>query len=209
MVSFEQVTAHRVVPVVVLKDPRDASPLAAALVAGGLPVAELTLRTPGALDAIRTMAARGDLIVGAGTVLTVHQVDEAVDAGAQFVVSPGLSDAVVERCRQREVLSLPGVVTATELLRAVELGLDAVKFFPASTNGGHLAVAALSAPFAGVRFMPTGGISATDLSDYLAVPAVAAVGGSWMVPTEEIAAQRFDVVRDLVSGAVALAADAA
>jgi 2-dehydro-3-deoxyphosphogluconate aldolase / (4S)-4-hydroxy-2-oxoglutarate aldolase len=209
VVSFEQVTAYRLVPVVVLDDPGDAAPLADALVAGGLPVVELTLRTAGALDAIRSMAGRGDLLVGAGTVLTARQVDEAVDAGASFVVSPGTSAAVVERCRQRGVLALPGVATATELLQAVDLGLDAVKFFPAATSGGHRAVAALSAPFAGIRFVPTGGIGVAELPDYLAVPAVAAVGGSWMVPGAKIAAQRFDVVRDLVAQAVAQAAGAA
>src|SRR3712207_480513 len=145
------------VPVVVLDDARDADPLADALVAGGLPVAEVTFRTPAAEEAIRVMSDRGDVLVGAGTVLTPAQVDRAVAAGAGYVVSPGLSRAVVERCAEHGVLALPGAVTATEVQAALEPGLTAVKFFPAGTSGGAPAIRALAAPFGGRRFVPPGG----------------------------------------------------
>ena len=192
----------RIVPVVVLDSAADADPLAAALVAGGLPVAEVTLRTPAALDAIRAMSARGDVLVGAGTVLTAAQVDLAVAAGARYVVSPGLSRAVVERCHERDVLALPGAVTATEVQAALELGLTTLKFFPAATSGGPVAIAALAAPFAGVSFVPTGGIGPHDVHTYLDLPAVAAVGGSWMVPREVIAAGDFAGITRLTAKAV-------
>src|SRR5665648_114850 len=137
-------SAARLVPVVVLDDAADADPLAAALVAGGLPVAEVTFRTAAAVDSIRAMSARGDILVGAGTVLTPAQVDLAVAAGAKFVVSPGLSRAVVERCGEHGVLALPGAVTATEVMAALELGVTTVKFFPAGTSGGAAAIRAVS-----------------------------------------------------------------
>lgn len=205
---LQALTDARLVPVVVLDDAADADPLAAALVAGGLPVAEVTFRTSAAEDAIRAMSARGDILVGAGTVLTAEQVDRAVDAGASYVVSPGLSRAVVERCRERGVLPLPGAVTATEIQAALELGLDTVKFFPAGTSGGAPAIKALAAPFGGVRFVPTGGIGPKNLREYLDIPAVAAVGGSWMVPKNLVAAGDFAEVTRLTADAVALAAGA-
>jgi 2-dehydro-3-deoxyphosphogluconate aldolase/(4S)-4-hydroxy-2-oxoglutarate aldolase len=199
-------TAARLVPVVVLDDAADADGLAGALVAGGLPVAEVTFRTAAALDSIRAMAARGDILVGAGTVLTPEQVDQAVAAGARFVVSPGLSRTVVERCGEHGVLALPGAVTATEVQAALELGLTTVKFFPAGTSGGPAAIAALAAPFAAVRFVPTGGVGPANLADYLAIPAVAAVGGSWMVPRRAVKEGDFAGIRQLTADAVALAA---
>ena len=199
----------RLVPVVVLDDAADAGPLADALVAGGLPVAEVTFRTPAAGDAIRAMADRGDVLLGAGTVLTPAQVDQAVAAGASYVVSPGLSRAVVERCAEHGVLALPGAVTATEVQAALELGLTTVKFFPAGTSGGAPAIAALAAPFAGVRFIPTGGVGPADLADYLGIEAVVAVGGSWMVPRDRIAAGDFETVRRLTREAVARVRDPA
>jgi 2-dehydro-3-deoxyphosphogluconate aldolase/(4S)-4-hydroxy-2-oxoglutarate aldolase len=143
--------------------------------------------------------------VGAGTVLTPTQVDRAVAAGARYVVSPGLSRAVVERCAEHGVPALPGVVTATEVQAALELGLTTVKFFPAGTSGGARAIAALAAPFGEVRFVPTGGIGPADLADYLRVDAVVAVGGSWMVPRDRIAAGDFAAVQRLTAEAVALA----
>ena len=197
--------AARLVPVVVLDDAADADGLAGALVAGGLPVAEVTFRTPAAQDSIRAMAARGDVLVGAGTVLTPAQVDQAVAAGARFVVSPGLSRAVVERCQEHGVLALPGAVTATEVQAALELGLNTVKFFPAGTSGGPAAIAALSGPFGGVQFVPTGGVGPGNLSQYLAIGAVAAVGGSWMVPRDRVKAGDFAAIRQLTADAVALA----
>jgi 2-dehydro-3-deoxyphosphogluconate aldolase/(4S)-4-hydroxy-2-oxoglutarate aldolase len=203
---LSKLSESRLVPVVVLDDAAHADPLAAALVAGGLPVAEVTLRTAAAEDSIRAMSARGDILVGAGTVLTVAQVDLAVAAGASYIVSPGLSRAVVERCGELGVLALPGAVTATEVQAALELGLTTVKFFPAGTSGGPKAIAALTAPFGGVRFVPTGGIGPANLHEYLALPAVAAVGGSWMVPRTAIAAGDFDQITRLTAEAVALLA---
>jgi 2-dehydro-3-deoxyphosphogluconate aldolase / (4S)-4-hydroxy-2-oxoglutarate aldolase len=198
-------SAARLVPVVVLDDSADADGLAGALVAGGLPIAEVTFRTGAAQDSIRAMTARGDILVGAGTVLTVAQVDQAVAAGAKFVVSPGLSRAVVERCQEHGVLALPGAVTATEIQAALELGLTTVKFFPAGTSGGAASIAALAAPFGGVQFVPTGGVSPKNLAEYLAIPAVAAVGGSWMVPRDSVKAGDFAGIRALTADAVALA----
>jgi 2-dehydro-3-deoxyphosphogluconate aldolase/(4S)-4-hydroxy-2-oxoglutarate aldolase len=197
--------AVRLVPVVVLDDAADADALAAALVAGGLPVAEVTFRTAAAADAIRVMADRGDMLVGAGTVLTPEQVDQAVAAGAAYVVSPGLSRAVVERCQEHGVLALPGAVTATEVQAALELGLTTVKFFPAGTSGGAPAISALAAPFRGVRFIPTGGVGPRNLHEYLAIPAVAAVGGSWMVSGDLVRAGDFAEVTRLSAAAVAVA----
>jgi 2-dehydro-3-deoxyphosphogluconate aldolase/(4S)-4-hydroxy-2-oxoglutarate aldolase len=197
--------AARLVPVVVLDDAADADDLAGALVAGGLPVAEVTFRTAAARDCIAAMAARGDILVGAGTVLTAEQVDQAVAAGASFVVSPGLSRAVVERCAEHGVLALPGAVTATEIQAALELGLTTVKFFPAGTSGGPAAIKALAGPFGDVQFVPTGGVGPANLADYLAIPAVAAVGGSWMVPRERVKAGDFAGIAQLTADAVAAA----
>lgn len=203
MSTLELLCAHRLVPVVVLDDAADAGPLAEALVAGGVPVAQVTFRTAAAADAIRAMADRGDCLVGAGTVLTVEQVDEAVAAGAEFVVSPGLSRAVVERCREHGILAVPGAVTPTEVMAALELGVTTVVFFPAGAAGGAAAVAALAAPFGAVSWLPTGGIGPANLDEYLDVPAVAAVGGSWMVPRDRIAAGDFQAVRRLTAQAAA------
>jgi len=196
---------HRIVPVVVLDEPTTAGPLADALVAGGLPVAEITFRTPAAVEAIRVMSSRGDVIVGAGTVLTPAQVDQAVAAGASYVVAPGFSRAVVDRCAERGVPVLPGAVTATEIQAALEAGLDTVKFFPASTAGGPAAIRALAAPFPSLRFVPTGGIGPSNLDDYLSIGAVIAVGGSWMVPRQLISAGAFEEVARLTREAVTLA----
>jgi 2-dehydro-3-deoxyphosphogluconate aldolase/(4S)-4-hydroxy-2-oxoglutarate aldolase len=182
--ALDQLRMHVVLPVVVADDRDCATPLGNALVAGGLPVAEVTLRTPAALDVIRVLAQRADILVGAGTVLTADQVDAAVDAGAAFIVSPGLSRTVVDRCFEHGVLPLPGAATATEVQAALELGLDTVKFFPAESAGGANAISALAAPFADVSFVPTGGINVSNLDSYLALPSVVAVGGSWMIPRD-------------------------
>lgn len=199
---IETLAAHRIVPVVVLDEAAHAGPLGEALVAGGLPVAEVTFRTAAAAEAIGILAARGDILVGAGTVLTPTQVDQAVEAGARYIVSPGLSRAVVERAQERGVEVLPGAVTATEIQAALELGIETVKFFPAGTSGGPAAIKALAAPFGGVRFVPTGGVSLSNLHDYLSIPAVAAVGGSWMVPSAAIRSGDFATVRQLTEAAV-------
>lgn len=204
MDTLAALSEARLVPVVVLDDAAHADALAGALVAGGLPVAEVTFRTAAAADSIRAMADRGDILVGAGTVLTAAQVDQAVAAGASYVVSPGLSRAVVERCQEHGVLALPGAVTATEIQAALELGLTTVKFFPAGTSGGAPAIAALAAPFGQVQFVPTGGIGPKNLHEYLAVRSVVAVGGSWMVPRDLVAAGDFDGITRLTADAVAL-----
>lgn len=200
--TTELLSRYRLVPVVVLDDAASAEPLADALATGGLPIAEITFRTPAAAEAIARMAAHGGVTVGAGTVTTPAQVDAAVAAGAQFVVSPGFSPAVVRRCQEHGVFALPGATTATEIMAAVEAGLSTVKFFPAGTSGGAPALAALSAPFSQVTFVPTGGIDATTAADYLALPAVLAVGGSWMVPRARVAAGEFDLVTELVARSV-------
>ena len=205
MSVLEDLASRRIVPVVVIDDAAEAAPLADAMVAGGLPVAEVTFRTAAAAEAIRIMAARGDMIVGAGTVLTPAQVDEAVDAGASFLVSPGFSAAVVNRAKERGVEILPGAATPTEIQFALEAGLDTVKFFPAGTYGGAAAIKALSAPYRGVKFVPTGGIGIENLADYLSIPAVLAVGGSWMVPPAAIREGNFALIEELCAAAVAKA----
>ena len=195
----------RLLPVVVIDDVRHAAPLAAALLAGGLPCAEVTLRTPAALDVLRELGADPDLLVGAGTVLTAAQAEQAVRAGARFVVSPGWSDAVVARCRDLDVPVLPGVATPTEVLRALDAGLDAVKLFPAGILGGPAAVRALAGPFPDLRVVPTGGIGPAQLRSYLDLDSVLAVGGSWMVAADLIRDERFDEIRTRTGHAVAIA----
>jgi len=203
---LDRLSAVGVVPVVVVDDVAQAELLADALLAGGLPIAEITFRTNAAADAIRAVAARGDILVGAGTVTTVAQVEAAVAAGAQYIVSPGTSRLVVERATELGVQALPGAVTATEIQSALELGFTTVKFFPAGTSGGPAAIKALAAPFRDVRFVPTGGVSLDNLADYLSIPAVAAVGGSWMVKPELIRAGKSDELAELARDAVAKAA---
>jgi len=179
---IETIERARVVPVVVVDDATQGVAVAKALRDGGLPVAEVTFRTAGARAAIEAIASEvPDVLVGAGTVVRPAQVDEAVAAGARFLVSPGLSAAVVRRAQELEVPVLPGVATPSDVIAALDLGLDAVKLFPADVVGGPAAVKAFSAPFPGLRFVPTGGVSAANLLDYLALPAVLAAGGSWMV----------------------------
>ena len=197
-----RIAASRLLPVVVLDDADVADSLADALVAGGLPIAEITFRTPAAADVLRRIGRHESMLVGAGTVVRVGQVDQAVDAGARFVVSPGVSAAVITRCQELQVPVFPGIATATELMAALDLGVQVVKFFPAAVLGGLAAIAALAAPFPGVQFIPTGGIGAGDLASYLAHPAVLAVGGSWMVAGSLIASARFDEVTRLTAAAV-------
>lgn len=202
----DEMFSVRIVPVVVLNDAKDAEPLGRALMAGGLPVAEVTFRTAAAADSIRAMSAVDGLIVGAGTVLNPGQVAQAVDAGAQFVVSPGLRRDVVLAAQAAGISVLPGAVTPSEIMAAQELGLDTVKFFPANVYGGAAAIKALSAPFGDMRFVPTGGVSVGNLSDYLSLWCVPAVGGSWMVPVDLIREGAFDRVSELCRDAVAAAA---
>ena len=208
-VSSQAVLSYGIVPVVVLQELDTAVPVAAALAEGGLPVAEVTFRTAVAADAIARIAAETDVLVGAGTVVRPEQVDEAVAAGARFIVTPGLSARVIERCRELDVLVIPGVATATEVIAALDLGLDLLKLFPAEAAGGVALLRALRGPFPDVRFVPTGGISAANAASYLALPSVAAVGGSWMVAPELIAARDFAAVTRLTREALVLAAEVA
>jgi len=201
-------STERLLPVVVLDDVAAALPLGAAIRAGGLSTIEITLRTPQALAAIRALAGEGDLVVGAGTVLTAAQAQEAVGAGASFVVSPGVSAKVVTWCRDAGIPVFPGVATPTDIQAALELGIDVVKFFPADVNGGVPAIKALAAPFTGVKFVPTGGVTAANLPAYLGHPSVLAVGGSWMVARDAVASQDWDGIAGLVAAAVAIAANA-
>lgn len=193
----------RIVPVVVLDDASFAPDLADALAAGGIPCAEITLRTPAALEAIRAIAGRSDFAVGAGTVTTVAQVDAAVDAGATYLVSPGFDDAVAERAAARGVPLVPGIATATEIQRAVAAGLDHLKVFPAAAVGGPAALRAFAGPFPDVRFLPSGGVSAANAGEYLALPSVFAVSGSWMVPAAALSARDDETVRALSAEATA------
>jgi 2-dehydro-3-deoxyphosphogluconate aldolase/(4S)-4-hydroxy-2-oxoglutarate aldolase len=196
----------RLLPVVVIDDAAAAEPLGAALKAGGLPLAEVTFRTPAAEEALRRLSADPELLVGAGTVLRPEQVERAVDAGAKFIVSPGLSASVVQRAQALGVPVFPGVATPTEIAAALDLGLSTLKLFPAESLGGVSTVNALSAPFTSVRFIPTGGIKAAQLVSYLECPAVLAVGGSWMVASSLIAIGAFDEITRLTAEAVAVAA---
>jgi 2-dehydro-3-deoxyphosphogluconate aldolase/(4S)-4-hydroxy-2-oxoglutarate aldolase len=198
---------ERLLPIVVLDDATVALPLGAAVRAGGLSSVEITLRTPAALGAIRALARESDLLVGAGTVLTTAQAEEAVDAGASFIVAPGVSAKVVAWCRDAGVPVFPGVATPTDIQAALELGIDVVKFFPADLNGGVPAIKALSAPFGGVKFVPTGGVTLANLAAYLEQPSVLAVGGSWLVARSAIASQDWSGITALVAAAVEITAD--
>ncbi|MFD4029028.1 bifunctional 4-hydroxy-2-oxoglutarate aldolase/2-dehydro-3-deoxy-phosphogluconate aldolase [Streptomyces sp. NPDC058637] len=179
-----------VVPVVVLEDAADAVPLARALVAGGLPAIEVTLRTAAALDAIRAIAAEvPGAVVGAGTVISVRNVTETVSAGARFLVSPGWTDTLLDAMKASGVPFLPGVSTTSEVVALLERGVTEMKFFPAEAAGGTAYLKALSAPLPQARFCPTGGISPASAPTYLALPNVGCVGGSWMVPGDAVAAK--------------------
>ncbi|BCB84950.1 ketohydroxyglutarate aldolase [Phytohabitans suffuscus] len=200
----QAIGAARLLPVVVLEDAAGAEPLAAALTAGGLRSVEVTFRTDAAAEAIRIMAENPELLVGAGTVLTPAQVDAAVEAGAKFVVSPGFSYPVVAHCQEVGLPVYPGAATATEIQMALDVGLSIVKFFPAEQIGGAKMIKALAAPFRSVRFIPTGGVNTGNLPDYLALGAVFAVGGTWMVAPDLLAAGKWDEVTRLTAEAVAV-----
>lgn len=202
----EALEAARIVPVVVIDNPEHAVPLGRALLEGGLNIIEVTYRTAGAQAALTALEALPDLIVGAGTVVRPDQVDSAAAAGAQFLVSPGLSVEVVQRAQAAGLPILPGVATPSDIMTALSLGLTTVKFFPAATLGGPPAIKAMSAPFPGLRFVPTGGISAASVGDYLSIPAVLAAGGSWMVDRALIEAEDWTEITRRTAEAVALAA---
>ena len=187
-----------VVPVVVLDRAEDAVPTARALLAGGVDVMEITFRTEAAAASIRAVAeACPEMLVGAGTVITLEQCRQAVACGARCIVAPGFDAEVVRWCVEQDVAVTPGCVTPTEIMAAMKLGLRVVKFFPAGIYGGLKAMKALSAPFGGVRFIPTGGVDARNLGEYLSAPFVHAVGGSWLCPKAEIAAGHFEQITAL------------
>ena len=187
-----------VVPVVVLDDAKDALPIAKALLAGDVDVMEITFRTAAAADSIKAVSEScPDMLVGAGTVVTLDQCKQALECGAQFIVSPGLDPEVVSWCVERNIPTTPGCVTPTEIIAAMKLGLNVVKFFPAGVYGGLKAMKALAAPFGRIKFIPTGGVEAKNLKEYLEAPFVHAVGGSWLCPKKEIAAGNFDAVTAL------------
>nr|BFD85151.1 bifunctional 4-hydroxy-2-oxoglutarate aldolase/2-dehydro-3-deoxy-phosphogluconate aldolase [Streptomyces sp. Xyl84] len=196
-----------VLPVVVLDDPADAVPLARALVAGGLPAIEVTLRTPAALDGIRAMAAEvPDAVVGAGTVVTPAQVTRCADAGARFLVSPGWTDTLLSAMAASGLPYLPGVSTASEVVALLERGVREMKFFPAQAAGGTAYLKSLAGPLPGARFCPTGGIGPGTAPDYLALPNVGCVGGSWMVPADALADRDWARVERLAREAARLSA---
>ena len=195
-----------VVPVVVLERASDAVATAQALLRGGIDVMEITFRTAAAPDAIREVAANcPDMLVGAGTVISAEQCETAMNCGAKFVVSPGFDPESVRWCREHALVIIPGCVTPTEIMSAMKYGLKMVKFFPANVYGGLKAMKSLSAPFSGIRFVPTGGVNAENAAEYLAAPYVAAVGGSWLCTKSDISAGNFDRIAELAAQAHALA----
>ena len=203
--TLKQIGATGIVPVVVLNKAADAEPLAEALIKGGLPCAEVTFRTEAAEESIRSISKKfPDMFVGAGTVLTVEQVDRAIGAGAKFIVSPGLNPKVVEYCIKKGYPITPGIMTPTELEVALGFGLDVVKFFPAENAGGLKMIKAMSAPYTMMKFMPTGGINATNVRDYLACDKILACGGSWMVKGDLINAGNFEEIEKLTREAAAI-----
>ena len=202
---LEKLGALGVVPVVKIERAEDAVELGRALLAGGLPCAEITFRTAAAEDAIRQISSSlPEIIVGAGTVLSVDQADKAISAGARFIVSPGFNQKVVDWCLQNEIPVTPGVLTPTEIDMALDRGLNILKFFPAEAMGGITTLKAISAPYGGVKFIPTGGINQNNLADYLALPSVHCCGGSWLVKANLISAGKFDEITQLTREAMSV-----
>ena len=200
-----QIEKTGVIPVVVINDVEDAEPLAQALCEGGLPCAEVTFRTAAAEESIRKMTdIYPDMLIGAGTVLTTEQVDRAVAAGAKFIVSPGFDPEVVDYCILKQIPVFPGCITPSEVAQAVKRGLKVVKFFPAVQFGGVSTIQALTAPYVGLKFMPTGGVNAKNLADYLQCKSIIACGGSWMVKSDLIKAGEFEKIKDMTNEAVSL-----
>ena len=192
---MEQIKKIGIVPVVKLDNAKDSIPLAKALIDGGLPCAEITFRTNAAEESIRSVVRKfPSMLVGAGTVLTLEQLDKAIDAGAKFIVSPGLNPEIVKGCIAKNIPVAPGCSTPSDIEGAMALGLKTVKFFPAENAGGIGAIKAMSAPYTGITFMPTGGINAKNINDYLSFPKVIACGGSWMVDPKLIEAGDFDEI---------------
>jgi len=201
--------ATRVIPVIVINDPEDAQPLGEALVAGGLPIIEVTFRTPAAAECIAIMSEIEGLTVGAGTIVEPAQVELAVEAGAKFLLSPGLRTDVVREARLAGRPIVPGAVTPSEIMTAQELGVEVVHFFPANVYGGAPTLGALATLFPTMRFLPAGGLNASTIMDYLELPSVAAVGGSWVAPADMIDAHEFAGITGLCRQAVNIVASVA
>ena len=200
---LKQISKIGIVPVIKIEDPAKAIPLAKALCDGGLPIAEVTFRTACAKQAIAAIAKEvPQMLVGAGTVLTTQQVDEAVEAGAKFIVSPGLNPTVVKYCVSKNIPITPGCANPSDVEQALECGLEVVKFFPAEAAGGIAMIKAMSAPYGGIKFIPTGGINAKNLNDYLSFGKILACGGSWMVKEDLINNDEFDKITALTKEAV-------
>lgn len=204
--TVEELVRRGVIPVAVPVTESSAGEMADALVAGGLPIIEVTLRTEAGLPTIERLADRSDILVGAGTVVSVAQARQVIRAGARFVVSPGCDPQILSACGDAGVPVIPGVCTPTELIAALRAGRSMVKFFPAAAAGGTRMISALSAPFPQVRFIPTGGVEESTLPDYLSLPSVSAVGGSWMVAQHLLASQDWAEVTRRCARAVAVAA---
>ena len=205
---LEQFQKIGIIPVVVLDDAKDAEPLGRALMEGGLPCAEVSFRTAGAEESIRIMSEKfPDMLVGAGTVLTTEQVDRAVAAGAKFIVSPGINPKVVEYCVKKNIPITPGTCNPSNVETALEFGLDVVKFFPAEPAGGLKYIKAIAAPYVGMKFMPTGGINAENVKDYLKYDRILACGGSWMVKGDLIKAGDFEKIKELTAEAAQIVKD--
>ena len=200
------INEKRIVPVVAINDSSKAADLASALVAGGLPIAEITLRTPASLDSIKIAAYNKELLVGVGSLRNAEDLKRAHDAGAKFAVSAGFSPSVAVEAAELGIPYFPGVSTPTEMLQAINVGITTLKFFPAETLGGVNALKAMTAPFPGISFMPTGGISASNAKEYLALGAVVAVGGSWMVASKLIDDGDFESIVTLTKEAVEVCA---
>lgn len=202
---FEKFSKIGIIPVVVLEDAKDAEPLGKALMEGGLPCAEVTFRTAASEEAIKIMTEKfPDMLVGAGTVLTTEQADSAIAAGAKFIVSPGLNPDVVAHCVKKGIPVTPGTCTPTDVEKALTFGLDVVKFFPAEPAGGLDFIKAIAAPYVGVKFMPTGGINANNVRDYLKYDRIIACGGSWMVKGDLIKAGDFEKIKELTAEAAGI-----
>lgn len=201
---LDQFNKMRVIPVVAIENAQDAMPLVDALIEGGLPCAEITFRTAAAIDAMRITAQRGDILVGAGTVLKIDQVKAAVDVGAQFMVSPGFNPKVVAYCVENSIPITPGISTPSDIEAALELGVEVLKFFPAEAFGGLKTLKAMSGPYTTVKFVPTGGISPANLVEYLQFPKTLACGGTWIAKSKLISDGRFDQILSNAKEAVEL-----
>ena len=200
---IKKISEVGILPVVVLDDAKDATKLAKALIEGGLPCAEVTFRTDAAEESIKLIAAEyPDMLVGAGTVLSVEQVKRAVNAGAKFIVSPGFDEEVVKYCLDNNIPVTPGVCTPSDVQKGYKLGLDVLKFFPAEPSGGLNMIKAIAAPYTMMKFIPTGGINENNMEDYVKYDRILAIGGSWMVKSSLIKNGEFDKIKDMTAVAV-------